>query len=132
MTKPKTKQEAQRLIKELQEVIDDLPDEGRAVGAGFKLANAGPSITLWRDNAPELAHSPGGAPIVLVNRDGLKIVEGATHALDGIAHDEKGRIKVVGYVNAEDLKIEINKEPNMPFVSPSARRIGQIIDKLKG
>lgn len=56
--------------------------------------------------------------------------------LDGIAHDSKGRIKVVGYVNAEELRERlmkrtlVNAAPYYTMVTTDD--VHAIIDELAG
>jgi len=121
--KPKTKQEAQRLINELRSVIDELPDEGRSVDEGWWIA--GGSVTRYEKSGIEAYE------IAFVNAEGLAIAEYAGDALDGIAHDDKGRIKVVGYVNAEELK-ESLVDPKDPCAAISVGTVITLIDRLTG
>jgi len=118
--KPKTKQEAQRLINELQSVIDELPDEGRGVSEGWSVSTGEFMRRSMYDRFTDFC-------IAEVRSNGLRICTDATDALDGIAHDSKGRIKVVGYVNAEELKEEFYHMGAIPNGA-----ITNLIDELTG
>jgi hypothetical protein len=62
--------------------------------------------------------------VACIGSDGISMVTHARPVLDGIAHDDKGRIKVVGYVNAEELKERLD--------CADSAWVHKIIDELTG
>lgn len=124
--KPKTKQEAQRLINELRSVIDELPDEGRCVVDGWMASSSG---YLRRTTTSGFQ---AYCRIATVEPRGLVLSTHAQLALDGIAHDSKGRIKVVGYVNAEELKERLPDALSSRTSHISLVYLRELIDELTG
>lgn len=118
---PKTKQEALRLIDELKAKIDELPDEGRPVTEGWEIIAPG---VLCRADQGGLHYT-----VATAKRNGLFLSRLAHPALDGIDHDDKGRIKVVGYVNAEELEEGLKASGFYRISSPS---LFKVIDELEG
>lgn len=90
-----THQEIDAEIKRLQDLKETLPIE--------RSPNLG-----WADNRYELARFDRRGELLqsvcYANADGLNIVDDALPALDGIKHDHAGCIRVVGYVNVQELK----------------------------
>lgn len=125
---PKTKQEALRLIEALKAKIDELPDKARPVTEGWKTTVHDGAAHLMRYTSNTQSH--GSYPVAGIRENGLEIRPHASHILDGIAHDDKGRIKVVGYVCAEDLKERFKKHHKGMFFSRD--HVIRAIDKLAG
>jgi len=98
--------------------------KGRPLAEGWKMRNYG-ALTFTR---PE-QNGEYDVDVFEVVTSGLRILHTAAPALDGIAHDDKGRIKVVGYCNAEDIRL-LMEESGYDMVGNS--RLFEIIDELVG
>lgn len=132
---PKTKQDVDREIERLRKLRHELPDAVRPVTQGWMFV---PSMLY--DTAPSKEHSKlqrinREVPTTLyliatIDGSGIELQPRCESALDGIAHDSKGRIKVVGYVPVDLLKERI--EAVRPHREALHGMLWDIIDELAG
>lgn len=111
--------------KKLREIIN--APEARPIAEGWEITRLKTALDFSRSDK-------GGQWIIArVDKHGLTPIAGAGKSLDGIAHDPEGRIKVVGYVNAEDLKKRLRGSSiDDAYNAWNFEQLSKIIDELKG
>jgi len=125
-----TREEKLRRADELEAEAKRLREEAKrrcsATGWSFGWSLHYGMESVWMDRLSRNMVSQ--RKIISINDAGVKVRPGAEGHLDGIAHDDKGRIKVVGYVNAEDLKARFPVD----LAQYSGNLVRTIIDELAG
>ena len=116
----KTKSEIDREIDRLITLRETLPEATRKVTEGWLFR--GGLLKRWNASNDYICS------VTNITERGLRICTHGKCGLDGIAHDDSGRIKVIGYVNVEDLE----KELASCLAPANLQAAIKVINKLKG